>query len=128
MKEFAGMKMVEVEGQAYALYTDIKGVEIDSEQVYRFYFGDEPGGKAGLARAVKVSDRSRDGRLCSCTALVFIRPAGKDWQVSGETSLLDAVDPETGAEGYEAWDLAAGRSVFVSEVDFGRLWDYSRAS
>ena len=128
MKEFAGMKMVGAEGQAYALYTDIKDVEIDCEQVYRFYFGDEPGGKAGLARAVKVSDRSRDGRLCSCTALVFIRHTGQDWQVSGETSLLDDVDPKTGTEGYEAWDLAAGRPVFVSEADFARLWDYPRAN
>lgn len=67
-------------------------------------------------------------RLLTDAALVFIRPAGKGWQVSGETSLLDAVDPVTGAEGYEAWDLAAGRPVFVSEADFGRLWDYSRAS
>lgn len=54
MMEFAGMKMVEVDGQAYALYTDVKGVEIDCEPVYRVYFGDEPAG-----RSVSSSTRRR---------------------------------------------------------------------
>ena len=117
MAEFAGMKMYEADGEKYALYTDIREISVDCEAAYRFYFGEEKGGKCGLAKGVKVSDRSRDGKLCSCSVLVFFRRPGKDWEVSGDTGYLDT---ETG---YEAWDIEAGKAVDVTEKDTARLWD-----